>query len=316
MSKEPGNSLQSTVPDVVAAIEDFISHLGLERRLSPYTQRNYRHALLDFFGFLDASGRWNRSLGSVPVMLVRSYLIEVQRTGVSRRTLHLRVSAVRAFYRHLMKAGKASSSPVAGVSVPAFRKPLPKFLTEKQMISFLEGPRRLLEKDAINPFEALRDQLIFELLYGGGLRISELVTLRYRQIDLKSGVARIQGKGGKERQCPLGQSAMELLRRFRAEHSPDAGEEDTVVVGTGGKPMSALWIQQRMKKYLELAELPMDLTPHKIRHSYATHLVNAGADLRVVQELLGHSSLSTTQVYTHVSLQRLKDAHKKAHPRA
>jgi integrase/recombinase XerC len=192
---------------------------------------------------------------------------------------------------------------------------LPKFLTEKQVTRFLEGPSRRLEAGENTPFEASRDQLIFELLYGAGLRISELVGLRYEHVDLSTGVLRIKGKGGKERLAPMGEMATRALRLHREEFIENPEPTDPVVAVNGKKPLSAGWVQRRMKVYLALADLPLDLTPHKLRHSFATHLLNAGADLRVVQELLGHGQLSTTQVYTHVGLDRLKDAHRAAHPR-
>jgi len=297
-------------------VDRFLMHLAGERRLSLYTVRNYRHALEDIFTFLRDSGRWSGDLTAVPVLLLRSYIIEVQRAGISRRTLHLRLSAARSFFRYLLKEGVVSTNPFVGLSVPAYRKPLPQFLTETQVTLFLEGPRLELKAGNLDPFEASRDQLIFELIYGAGLRIGELIGLCFKDVDEKNGVARILGKGGKERMCPLGTVAITLLRGFKEAFLVDAEWGDPVISGVKGKPLSASWVQRRMKYYLKIAGLPMDLTPHKLRHSFATHLLNAGADLRVVQELLGHSSLSTTQIYTHVGLKRLKDAHSQAHPRA
>lgn len=299
-----------------AVVTEFLDHLTRERRLSPYTVRNYRQALTGIFAYLRSSGSWSGDLNKVPPLLLRSYVIDAQRTGISRRTLHLRVSAGRALFRHLLRRQQVQANPFTGLSVPAFRKPLPKFLTERQVVRFLEGPRRRLDAGLIEPWEACRDQLTFELLYGAGLRVSELVALTYGQIDRSQGLARVLGKGQKERLCPLGRAAMRVLEHFRREFAGASGPDDAVIVASGGKPVSATWVQRRMKVYLREAELPPDLTPHKLRHSFATHLVNAGADLRVVQELLGHSSLATTQIYTHVGLQRLKDAHRQAHPRA
>ena len=174
---------------------------------------------------------------------------------------------------------------------------------------------QLLENKSLLPFQAWRDRLILEILYGGGLRISELVGLNYGMIDFSSGVARILGKGQKERLCPLGKVAINCLNQFRAEFASQTSYDDPVVVNDQLKRISARFVQLMIKKYLKLADLPLDMSPHKIRHSYATHLLNNGADLRLVQELLGHASLSTTQIYTHVDLARLKAAHRIAHPR-
>jgi len=299
-----------------AWLEEWLAHLAGERRLSPHTLRNYRQGVTEFFTFVRGEGRFGGATDAVPELLVRSFLIEMQRRGISRRTLHLHVSACRGFFRYLGAQGRTRRNPFTGVALPKLDKPLPKFLTEKQMQRFLEGPRRACENGALSPFEADRDLAIFELLYGAGFRISELVGLRVRDLDMASGMARVLGKGKKERLCPVGPAAVELVRRLRREHGVAAGPADPVLPGAGGRPLTVRWVQRRMKYYLQMAELPADLTPHKIRHAFATHMINAGADLRVVQEMLGHASLSTTQIYTHVSLQRLKDAHRKAHPRA
>ena len=202
------------------------------------------------------------------------------------------------------------------MSLPKLNKPLPKFLTEKQMGQLLAGPMNLLENDSLEPWLAWRDRLVLELLYGAGIRVSELAGLNYGDVDFRRGVARIRGKGNKERLCPLGKIAMLVLQKFRQEFSTSSGYEDPVVLGNKKLRIRVRQVQLMVKQYLALADLPLDLTPHKIRHSFATHLLNHGADLRLVQDLLGHSSLSSTQVYTHVTLGRLKDAHRKAHPRA
>jgi len=297
-------------------MERFLRFLASEKRYSPYTVRNYRQALEGFFTALRESGRWRGDFEAVPPLLVRSYLIDAQRAGLSRRTVHLHMSAVRSFFRDLRRRGEVTINPLQGLSLPAFRKPLPKFFTEAQAERFLEGPRQLLASGELTPTEACRDQLIFELLYGAGLRISELVGLRFRMVDETSGLLRVRGKGNKERLAPIGAVALATLREYRERFRGEAGHEDPVLVMSGQRPLTAGWVQRRMKRYLLHAGLPSDLTPHKLRHSFATHLLNRGADLRLVQELLGHSTLSTTQVYTHVGLQRLKDAHRQAHPRA
>lgn len=296
-----------------AIIERFLTHLSAERRYSPYTIRNYRQAL---DGFAAQAGEGTASLLQVNPMTVRSYVIEAQRSGLSRRSLHLHLSALRSFYRYLCHQGLLKSSPVAGVSVPRFRKPLPKFLTEAEMETFLEGPARLLKEKAVDEFGAARDALLFELLYAAGLRVSEATGANWGSFDRGSGCMRVLGKGGKERLCPLGTRVTRQLEAFRKEHAVVSQREDPILHMLNGRRLSPFWVQKRMKIYLRAANLPEDLTPHKIRHSFATHLLNAGAGLRLVQELLGHSRLSTTQIYTHVGLQRLKEAHARAHPRA
>ncbi|MCC5833333.1 MAG: tyrosine recombinase XerC [Opitutales bacterium] len=295
-------------------IQAFCRWMEAERRLSPRTVRNYRQALVALLTYVRHDGRYSGPLEAIPERSLRSYLIDAQRSGVARRTLHLHLSAARSFFRYLIQQGWVSSNPMLGIKAPRFAKPLPKFLTEQEMERFLEGPMKLLGEDQITPRQALLDQMIFEALYAGGLRISELVDWRYAQVDMRSRIIRVKGKGGRVRLVPYGPTLEQLLQAWTRYHREAYQPEDVVLCFLGGKPLTAAWVQKRMKLYLELAELPGDLTPHKIRHSYATHMLNAGADLRLVQELLGHQSLSTTQVYTHLDMRRLKDAHRKAHP--
>ena len=295
-------------------IQQFIDFLALERRLSNYTVRNYRTSLLIFFTWYRHNYKWSGSINEISVRGIRDYLIESQRR-VSRRTLHNYISGLRAFYNYWLKQGEVKNNPFKSIILPKLNKPLPKFLTENQIKQLISGPMQLLENKSLLPFQAWRDRLILEILYGGGLRISELVGLNYGMIDFSSGVARILGKGQKERLCPLGKVAINCLNQFRAEFASQTSYDDPVVVNDQLKRISARFVQLMIKKYLKLADLPLDMSPHKIRHSYATHLLNNGADLRLVQELLGHASLSTTQIYTHVDLARLKAAHRIAHPR-
>jgi integrase/recombinase XerC len=292
--------------------EDF---LAKERRYSVYTVRNYRQAFGDFYRWLHGGGWWARGLDALGSREVRDFVIEAQRR-FDRRTLHNHASGLRTFFKFWMRQGKLRNNPFASVPLPKLEKRLPKFLTEEQMKLLLNGPHRLLENEALPPAAAWRDRLAMELLYGGGLRVSELIGLTYGAIDFENGVARVVGKGRKERLCPLGQVALAVLKKFRDEFARRTAPTNPVLVNPDGQRMTVRAVQLMLKRYLALAGLPLDLTPHKLRHSYATHLLNAGADLRLVQELLGHAQLATTQVYTHVSVARLKEIYSKAHPRA
>ena len=246
---------------------------------------------------------------------LRDFVIEAQRR-FGRRTLHNHVSGLRAFFNFWCRRERLSRNPFLGVPLPKLEKRLPQFLTEEQMVRLLAGPQRLLENETIDPFTACRDRLVMELLYGAGLRVSELTGLNYGALDLDAGIARVLGKGRKERLCPLGSVANALVKKFRMDHARSSGADSPVIVNAHHERLPVRQVQLLLKRYLALAELPLDLTPHKLRHSYATHLLNAGADLRLVQELLGHSQLATTQIYTHVSVARLKEVYAKAHPRA
>jgi len=296
-------------------VSPFLKHLEQERRLSVYTVRNYNTAITRFLKRLENEHGWNGRLDSIETREARDFVIEEQRR-VSRMTLRNYVSGLNTFFRFWLKRGAIERNPIEGIVLPKLPKKLPVFLTEQQVLRLLEGPMRLLQNETIKPFVAWRDRLVLELLYGAGFRVSELVNLKYGDVGLDEGVARIVGKGGKSRNCPLGKVAVAVLEKWRSEFAAKTGFSDPVVVSNQGNKWSARQIQLLLKKYLNLSELQMDITPHKIRHSYATHLLDNGDDLRLVQELLGHSKLSTTQIYTHVNLGRLKAVYDRSHPRA
>lgn len=317
MSKPASNPAPEPLPaDIAGAwLRPFLDHLRKERRYSAYTARNYGQAFEDFFRWLRDNQRGEGGFDVLTPRDVRDFVIEAQRR-FDRRTLHNHVSGLRAFYRYWMQRGRLERNPFAGVPLPKLPKSLPKFLTEAQMAALLEGPVKLLQSKSLAASEAWRDRLVLELLYGGGLRVSELVAMNYGAVDFGSGSVRVLGKGRKERICPLGTTAVAVLRKFRDEFAKRTGPADPVLVTPQQKRLPVRAVQLLVKKYLALADLPMDLSPHKLRHSYATHLLNSGADLRAVQELLGHANLTTTQIYTHTSVARLKEIHAKAHPRA
>lgn len=305
------------MPPAVAAewLQPFLDHLAKERRYSAYTVRNYRQAFEDFYRWAMTGGRRGADFAALTTRDLRDFVIEAQRR-FDRRTLHNHVSGLRAFFRYWLQRGKLTRNPLTGVALPKLERRLPKFLTEAQAAVLLAAPQRLLEREGIDAFTAWRDRLALELLYGGGLRVSEVVALNHGSIDLEAGSARVLGKGRKERICPLGATAVAVLRKFRDDFDRAAGPASPVLITPERRRLTAAAVQKLLKRYLALADLPMDLTPHKLRHSFATHLLNSGADLRAVQELLGHASLATTQIYTHTSVARLKEVHAKAHPRA
>ncbi len=312
-----GHEVQGGLPEGVREEwwRPFEEFLALERRYSAYTVRNYRQAFEDFYRWLKDAGWWERGFDALDARTMRDFVIEAQRR-YGRRTLHNHVSGLRSFFKFWLRRGRVRRDPFLGVPLPKLEKRLPKFLTEDQMVRLLAGPERLWKAGEIDAFTACRDRLAMELLYGAGLRVSELIGLNYGAVDLQTGVARVLGKGKKERLCPLGRVATELVRKFRVEFAIRRAPEDPVLVTVRHERMDDGQVQKMLKRYLAAAELPMELTPHKLRHSFATHLLNAGADLRLVQELLGHANLATTQVYTHVSVARLKEIYAKAHPRA
>ena len=300
---------------------EFIAYLQVERAASPNTCRNYRQALGEF----DA---WHRQQeGATPAWVVltrdhfRHYLRHLGRSGLKRASIQLRFSGLRSFYKFLVRRGRLLESPIRNISLPKSEKRTPVFLTKEQVVQLLEAPTRMAEKEGgggEDPLTAQRDQAILETIYSCGLRIAELCTLQAGQIDWEQGLVRVIGKGRKERLLPIGAPALEAIRRYwrRMAVTPGADSPVFYADAEGTKPVYARLIQYRLKKYLAFAGLDPKLTPHKLRHSYATHILDAGGDLRSVQELLGHAHLATTQVYTHLTLDRLKKVYDAAHPRA
>ena len=306
-------------------IEKFLAHLATDRGASIYTQRNYSQALTEFF-------RWHVDERKSPPVWeklqrddFRSFVRFLGRNNLSRAAVQLRFSALRTFYKFLIRHGAAESSPIKNLSLPKPEKRLPKFLTKPQMEALLIAPFELLkiqkEKNAGRPVSqiaALRDVAVLETIYSCGLRVSELCGLRVDDVDWSEQIMRVRGKGKKERLVPVGKPALMAIQDYWNTFKQPPGGPSPVFFSETKKraPLSPLQLSRRLKKYLSIAGLDPSLTPHKLRHSYATHLLDAGADLRSVQELLGHAHLITTQVYTHVTTERLKKAYDAAHPRA
>lgn len=289
----------------------FLEYLSGQRRLSPYTVRNYAKALEDLHVFLGEGS----DLLSLSARQLKDYFIEAQRR-YSRRTLHNRASAIRMFFQYMKRQGRVLSDPCSQLVLPKLERKLPIFLGKAEMLRLLEAPSQALSLGKVEPWQAHRDSAALELLYGGGLRISELIGLRYRDVDFAQKSVRVLGKGSKERICPVGQAAIRAIAHFRDHYAPSIAPDAFVFCTKSAAQLSPRVIQRALKDYLALAGLPADISPHKLRHSYATHLLGNGADLRVVQAMLGHERLSTTQIYTHVDFERLRAVHQDAHPRA
>jgi integrase/recombinase XerC len=308
---------QSKYAPALALRDRFIQHLLLERRMSKYTGRNYAQAIDALLAYL-ARESWSGDWGALDKRTARGFVIESQR-DISKRSLRLRISALRSFYDWMMRQKACVNNVFKEVAVPKARVPLPRFLTEDQMEELLEAPGTLRESDEKEgDFEELRDRVMLEILYGAGLRVSELCGLRWGDVDTRQGTARVLGKGRKERICPIGEIAVKTLLSYRESLNFQPTFDDYVLLTSLKNKTQAYprWVQRRLKDCLLAAGLPADLSPHKLRHSCATHMLDEGADLRVVQTLLGHVSLSTTQVYTHVSTARMKQVYKQAHPHA
>jgi integrase/recombinase XerC len=235
------------------------------------------------------------------------------KSGRARSSIRLLFSALRSFYHFLVLRNVLESNVIKTLDIPKKEKQLPRFLTHPQIETFLGRPERSVRQKQAPAWMASRDEAIFELFYSSGLRLAELVRLEVRDLDPISETVRIFGKGAKERICPVGGPALEAISRYRHKADVHSGP---LFINKSRRRLSARSVWLAMKKYLRESGLPADLSPHKLRHSFATHLLDNGADLRSVQSLLGHASLSTTQIYTHVTAERLKRAYSRAHPRA
>jgi len=295
-------------------IDKFIRFLSGEKRYSDYTLRNYLHAIRSFITWLDGPQK-KVQISEVNQSLARDYIIESQQIR-SKRTVRNHISAMRSFYQFCQSRNYLNNNPFRNLTLPKLEKKLPVFLSQDELIQLLEAPLKLEISSPHAEMIRVRDRIIMELLYGGGLRVSEVVGLNHGDLDLPKSLVRILGKGRKERVVPVPERTSSLLISFRENFCLDASSSSPLFTSSKSQRLTSRNVQLRLKKYLAFCQLPQDVTPHKLRHSFATHLLDNGADLRSVQELLGHSSLSTTQVYTHVSVGRLKKAHKMAHPRA
>ena len=330
MPKKRGFFLNATVemnepaePEADAWILKFLRHLLTEKAASVYTVRNYRQALLEFSGWFRQQRQTPPDWNALRRDDFRDFLRFLGRSRLSRAAVQLRFSALRSFYKFLIRHGAAAVSPIRKLSLPAREKRLPRFLTVEQLFHLLKMPGAELKRAlAGNPeTEAsvfFRDAAILEVIYSCGLRVSELCQLRAEDVDWAGQLTRVRGKGKKERLVPIGAPALEAIRAYwKHRHYEPAGAMPVFLARPRKvSPLTPRTVQLRLKTYLRAAGLDPEITPHKLRHSFATHLLDAGADLRSVQELLGHAHLVTTQVYTHLTTERLKRAYDKAHPRA
>jgi integrase/recombinase XerC len=305
------------------AVTEFLQQLEQGRGVSPNTIRNYRQALLEFKAGVPDKSWWELKPADFKAYLYR--LARAQQLGPG--TVRLRFAALRTFYKLAVREGKMKLNPVSDLSLPKLPRRLPVFLNQEQITALLDAPRQLWtiqekrqaaggrrkDRRGAQNWQMLRDTAWLELFYSAGLRLSELVKVRRSHLDLAQGTVRVIGKGRKERLCPLGNPAIRALEAYLDACPFDV---DALFVSAHGKQLNGRTVQLALKRYLAAAGLDAKLTPHKLRHTFATHLLDHGADLRSVQELLGHSQLTTTQIYTSVSVERLKRVYDRAHPRA
>lgn len=293
-------------------IGDFLEYLARERNMSAHTTRNYGVDLSQFYEYLAENDITDEFPVGITHEDVRGFMASLDERGVSKQTVARKIAAMRSFYRFLMQRNLCPHNPALMVRTPKLEKKLPTCLSISQV-------EKLLGTPDVSAFTGVRDRAILELLYSAGLRTFELIGLDTEDVDLDRQILRTRGKGMKERVNPIGRYAVEAIQSYmdaKAAH-PDRARFDrkALFLNFRGKRLTTRSIRRLLANYIRQADLPRNVSPHTLRHSFATHLLQRGADLRVVQELLGHENISTTQVYTHVTAAQLQDVYAEAHPR-
>jgi integrase/recombinase XerC len=285
-------------------IEKFSNYLKFERNYSPHTLRNYLSDIEELTNFTNG-----KSPGSLSHLDIRHFLAELKKRGCSKSTVVRKLSAIRSFLKYLFKEKHIKTNPAESIFTPKLDKHLPEFLDTKKITALITSP-------SLDDILGLRDRAILEVLYSTGIRVSELVGINQADIDLIAGVIKVRGKGKRERIALLGKEAQNSIRNYIKEcKNMYPKMQGALFLNKRGKRITDRSIRRIVDKYVSKCSIEKKISPHSIRHSFATHLLNNGADLRSVQELLGHKNLSTTQIYTHLGTKRLKEIHSKAHPR-
>jgi integrase/recombinase XerC len=287
-------------------IEKFTRYLEIEKNVSPHTITNYK---IDLKAFSDFAG--DMDLKDIDYLLLRKFLAHLKSVQYDKRSIARKLACLRSFFKFLCRDGYLKNNPALGLGTPKLDKKLPFFLDEQQTFRFLNFS---FDNDALG----LRDKALLEILYSTGIRVSELVGLDISDVDFISGVAKIRGKGKKERLVPIGDTALRAAKDYldKRSTSPTMENKSALFLNKNGSRLTDGSVRMIIDKYIRVASIKEKISPHTLRHSFATHLLDRGADLRAVQELLGHANLSTTQIYTHITTSRLKSVYENAHPRA
>jgi integrase/recombinase XerC len=290
-------------------LERYLKYLHVERNASPRTVIAYRHALAKFMEFVADKVSWE----NCTAQQFRGFLLDCMKKGMARSYVRLTFAALRSFYKYLIEREGFRDNPLREVQLPKMEKKLPIVLSVLQVDELLTAPKKVERQSQAPIWAASRDAAMLELFYSSGLRLSELAALNVADVDTFGETVRVFGKGRKERIVPVGQVALKALQQYRLEAKVQAGP---LFLSKLKKRMSARSIWLMLRKHLSQTSIQLRVSPHKLRHSFATHLLDNGADLRSVQTLLGHANLSTTQIYTHVTMERVKKAYDDAHPRS
>jgi len=282
-------------------IEKFMRYLEIEKNYSQHTLTNYRLDLEEFKQFLGDS-----NLEKVDYLVLRKYLAQLKEKNLKARTVNRHLSSLRSFFKFLIREGYLKTNPITSLASPKQEKHLPLFLTEEETTKLITAVQPKDER-------GLRDRAVLEIFYSTGIRVSELVGLNVQDVDFIGGIIKVLGKGKKERIVPIGEIAIAATRDYLEKRKK---QEEALFLNKSGRRITDRGVRNIVGKYIRMASIKRGVSCHTLRHSFATHLLNRGADLRSVQELLGHVNLSTTQIYTHLTTDRLKSVYDKAHPRA
>jgi integrase/recombinase XerC len=284
-------------------IDNFLDYLRAERAVSPYTLKAYTQDLKEFSAFVDKKPK------NIDNLDIRTFLASLYHRNLKKSSISRKLASIRSFFKYLHREGHVKSNPAKLVSSPKVPKNLPKFLTIDEVFSLVETPKG-------ETFKPTRDKAMIELLYSCGLRVSELTSLDISDLDIKETIIRVKGKGKKERIMPIGTKAMEAIKNYLPERISLKKKSPGLFLNNRGGRLTQRSVRRILVHYSRMINLTGDLSPHTLRHTFATHLLHEGADLRSIQELLGHSSLSTTQKYTHLDIRQLTEVYDKAHPMA
>ena len=304
--------MENTLTTVINYEEAFVNYLRYERNMSPETIRAYEKDLHQFIRFFSKGDGIPVTPGEITSLQVREYLADLRDKNYQKTTVVRKLATIRSFYKFLQKKGHVMASPLTEIQTPKVEKRLPHFLAVEEVERLLSAPQG-------TTFQSLRDRAILEVLYSTGLRVSELTSLNVADIDITGEILKARGKGRRERIMPMGRPALDSVARYIEARSAvpriNESDPDALFLNRFGDRLSSRSIRKIMDKYIKVTGLNEKTSPHTLRHSFATHLLNRGANLRMVQELLGHKHLSTTQIYTHVTTQAMKTVLQESHPR-
>lgn len=292
--------------------EAFVNYLRYERNMSPETIRAYEKDLHQFLRFFALGDGKPVNPTEITSLQVREFLAKLKEKNYQKTTVVRKLATIRSFYKFLMRKGHVTENPMADIETPKVEKKLPHFLATEEVEKLLNAPQE-------DTFQGVRDRAILEALYSTGLRVSELTALNVSDLDFTAEVIKCRGKGRRERVVPIGSFALQAIKRYVEQRSQvsrsNTKDPDALFLNRFGDRLSTRSIRKILDKYIKITGLNEKTSPHTLRHSFATHLLNRGANLRMVQELLGHKHLSTTQIYTHVTTNNIKEAYEEAHPR-